>query len=414
MIFNQMFTEKGQIAPSHNQLAANVSLTLPTFQYLDQKVAEVAAKNGLKAPSKDHFMPVQTKNHCVSMSLRFIQHVNGASLEEAAAKMVNGADKTSALGTNLYMALYNAQDKSTIDLHKIKSAVAQYFGLSFEEQRTLKMPLEMMCDHFLNELSEGKYLISFPHHVVVIVKEKNGRLCLFNPDKGTYELDRDRLKDLFVRNKVYNDEKLILHRVVNHPISECKHTEIDKLESWDKIHLSYLPSADRWTNARLKFRGKTYQFVYDTEKGFFYNNDSKALIRLKCAVLCPRVILENTIRVIYHLAKGVFHLLIGAYHKAKKDFMFTGRLLFYSLPAVGATLHGLIKPYEGRSLFGYWERSINGQNKKTSLHTAHYVAPCFTPLNFNESRDEPSNKHALKKHVLRYEFMQDAINNACS
>ncbi len=413
---------KGFIAASRNALdsAASRSTDRVAIDSLDQTIAEVARQNQLKIPP--HFDgPVE--DHCVSLSLKFIQQYRQTGNIAAAAQAVaKGADKTCAQGTLLYHSLYQANKTLSGDqlLYALKTVVARFLGLAFKKEVVVHLPVEDMFAYLNAVLPRGEWLIAMPNHVVAVVKDGQNRLYLYDSEQGTVDLAQNSswFLQYMVRNKVHLKEKITLYHVQEASLAEqppMERATVDTEATRKKPEITIEPSSGRWSKVNFRWRGITHRFVRDTVTREFYNGDSPNLIRFKCALLCPGTLLAATARTIVHMALGIFHLLripyaalkgrasaLASLHKAQRAFVNAIRSPIYGIMGIGAALYGLFKPYDGRCLYGYLERCLNRQNDAVDRKSAFYLALCFVPLNFNTS-DRRNEEEAI-------EHLQKTIN----
>lgn len=395
----------GYIAPSRNALDRQTSRQRAsvTVSDVDQKVIETAKMHQLQIPVR--FDAPSDSDHCVSMSLRFLQHYKDTkNVEAAAQKMACGADKTCAQGTMLYHSLYTSNVPGGDEqlLYKLKSVVARLFGMMFKQEVFLHIPVENIYAYFTNDLAPGEYIIVLPNHVMALVKDEQNRVYHYDPDQGTFQLINNSkwFLRLLVDYKVHLSERLTLFRVQE--AQTTQNQTIDQpLEKLTKIEaeqstLTFENMDESWGVAEFKWRGKTYRFVRDNVTGEIYNGDPTWLIRFKCLMLCPGTVIAATARTVGHVAVGIFHLLsipfcayqgkkrvLVALKKSQDAFLNALRAPLYGVLGIGAALYGILRPYEGRKLYGYLERCLNRQNDRVDRHSAYYMALCFIPLNFN-------------------------------
>lgn len=407
VFFNPFFTfgpsSKELIAPSKNSLDDDAkrnrrSIALSTT---DQKVEQILAEYQLKMPKT--FVDASSSDHCVSMSLKFIQHYQqSGDVAVAAKKMAPGADKSCAEATILYHSLFEDQAR---DITTLKRATARFMGLSCSKEVILKMPVEALSAH-LGQLEKGEYLLVLPGHVVTLLKNSKG-MFLFDPDRGSYPVDEAALSKVLLANQVHLSEQLTLLSVSKEPVPFEREEKVSP-EFLEKPVLKIEKGQGKWEKVTFSWRDKTHQFIKDCHSHAIYNSDSKWIIRFKCALLIPGTIVAAVARTIYHIAMSLFHVSALPFYgtqnigKAGIAFINAFRAPFYGILGVGAALYGIIKPYEGRSLYGYLERSLNHQNQKVNRKSAFYMAQCFTPLNFNaaDRRNEEMTVSQLKKYVL--------------
>lgn len=391
---------------------------------LSKRLNAVALERNLQIPSLDQPLPL--RNHCVSMSLNFIHHYHKTkNIAEAARILSSGADQKCAEGTLLYRALlkhnmpFRGSRKAEEFLFDIRSVVAKAFDLAFNEEWQIKeVPAKEMLDLLNDKLEKGDYVICFPNHLAALIKDEAGNLFLYDPNVGTTNLLENPhvFLDLLVKYNIHLTETLSLFRVRNHIAKESLPCEQIFVTKTEPATLAFEEKPGRWGVAVFQWRGKTHRFIRDQCTHMIYNGDSKKLIRLKCFLLSGRtMIIDTTIRTIYHVAMAVFGTLalpfqlargrVGAAAKVGRSYCDIIRAPFYGVLATGAALYGILKPYEGRRLYGYFERCLNRQNHRVSRREKYYLAPCFVPLNFN--RKEVIS--CLKRAVLWRQYAKEQV-----
>jgi hypothetical protein len=181
--------------------------------------------------------------------------------------------------------------------------------------------------------------------------------------------------------------------------------------------LVYEQGQKRWGTVIFTWKGMRMSLPWDTETGYIYNGDPLLLIRIKNFLLVPRILVDTTARAAYHTLKAGINLLKlplallerKGWHQVKKitgSIHETIRSIWFGFLGACAALYGIVKPLEGRCVFGKLERSLNHQQDKVNIFKKHYSAPCFTPLNLQHPHDQEKTAAALKKLMLKYEYLQ--------
>lgn len=419
--------EDALIAPSRNLLQPEVFHARESVDISSIDIPTIAQQNGLQGLT--HYKIAPMTNHCVSMSLNFIKNfVTSSSIELAAESMKDGADEDCARCSMAYEALRHANMYSEkgeeILLDKLRNSAANIFGLSLEKEFNLNMPLPEMLDYLKNKLVTGEYLIRLPGHIVTLIKSEKG-LFLYDANQGTIDLTKAG-ETWFLRflekYKINFSEHLTVITVHNRtPDSQVKPYEKKEIVSEHDLppQLKYRPlesASDRWEIAELTFRDRTYCFVKDELTGLIYNDNSKKMVRYKFCLLTPRNMADTTARTVYHVAMTAINLLklpFSIVRGRKKTFEHIDKIKrsawdvirapFFGIVGTCVAFYGIFKPYEGRRLYGYLERSLNRQNDRVDWLSKYYVAPCFVPLNFNveDINDEKQTIEILKKYVIK-------------
>ncbi len=428
--FNSIPT-KALIAPSRNLLSKEAFANRTQTISLDEKVQKIMQEQDLIIP-KTFSQAATLSNHCVAMSLHFLKRFRQSKDIFAAAKvMQEGANeecaKTSLIYTQLFKANVDRIDDCCSDeefLSELREVAAKTLDLTFSEETTLRYPFEEIFPYLQKELASGEYVIPLPSHVVALVKDDHGNLVLFDPNQGTVNLGEEKGKEWFLRllkqYKVHLSEKLPLLKVADYQMGKVENPKKFEITlSEEKPELTFEKEKGRWGNALFKWRGKTHRLPWDSQTGYIYNKDSMRLLRIKCAMLIPRFLTDTTIRTCYHVALAVFRTLalpfamVQGRKKAGQQLNKIGqsvadifRAPFYGILGASAAFYGIFKPLDGRRLYGYFERCLNRQNDGVNLRDKYYVAPCFTPWNFEAGNDQQATTDALKKIILRYEHFQ--------
>lgn len=419
-----------RIAPSRNLLSK------PAFAVRRQVCSDaklqsiVKEQNLLFSETSHHFVPL--KNHCVSMSLHFLRKYRDVkNIQTAANYMREGATEECAKTTAIYSRLFDSNvdyvDASVSNdefLYQLRQVLAKSIDLVFSEEIRLHYPLERIFPFLEQTLPCGEYIIPLPFHVVAMVKDDKGELYLFDPNQGTIRLNNETGKkwflDLLRKYRVHLTETLPLLKVSEYHTgqnSSLKKSEINF--EGEKPRLEFENGKDRWGTAIFHWRGQTYRLPWDSKKGHIYNCDPLKLVRIKCLLLVPRAVTDTTIRIVYHVAMSIFRTLALPFAlvqgKEKTQLQMQKiavsvsdifRGMFYGILGGCAAFYGIFKPFDGRRLYGYFERSLNRQNQHINFREKYYVAPCFTPCNFTVETDELETKEALKKLILRDQYLK--------
>ena len=257
-----------------------------------------------------------------------------------------------------------------------------------------------------------------------MIKEPEGALYIFDPDLGTLDLSEETAAEAWFSkfqrfHRIHLTETLSLLRAQESPDASLPTLE-KKMVIDDEVlkrpEISYQEREGRWEKVEFYWRGKTTCFVRDTKTSYIYSSDSKKLIRIKCLLLGVKTPLDALCRTLYHVAMTVFRLIALPFCAVLKGKKRTFKLLknsarsladifrapLYGVAGTGVALYGVIKPYEGRRLYGYLERGLNRQHHHTSLRKKYYSAPCFRPINFNaaDPGNSESNQNEMKKMTL--------------
>lgn len=414
------------IASSRNLLAPNAFHGRHTIKPVDAHLSALARKHGLELSQGTLKAPLA--NHCLAASLQFAKKFRtSGNLAQAADAMRHGVDLEVARATAIYERLFAGNRDRTEEfgaegcLERIQQVASQLFDLSISKRMTLNYPLQEVLPYLENSLPAGEYLISLNNHVVTLIKHNDGQLSVYDPDMGTMALSDAESKkwflDLLRKHKVDVKEELHLLQLSSEPCDASTTTRIRFSEPAAQLRFS--EQEGRWGTAQFTWRGKTHHFVRDQETGYLYNNDSPRLLRFKCFLLTPRIWIDTALRTIHHLAMAAFHTLkipfILCQGKARfllqikkiSSYMTEAvRAPVYGLLCCGAALYGMFKPFEGRRLFGLFERSLNNQNLRVDFRERHYVAPCFKPWNFGLQHDQEATISALKSTILRLESLR--------
>lgn len=411
------------IAPSKNCLQEDVYKQIKKLDLCSIPVEEAAKQNGLEVPA--HYPTISKENHCVAMSLDFIkQFQENENIQVTAKAMEHGANEDCARCSTVYHALLNTNDNAKVDgdvlLGKLRNAAANLLGLRSEKEMILDMPLREMVDHLKNKTENGEYLIKLPRHIVAVIKNSDG-LFLYDPNQGTINLTNcePSFISFLEKYKIHRTETLAIVKIERQQTKSYHEGCVkEKISStWDAPPLlSKKPLNDRWEIAALTFRGKTFNFVKDKHSGYIYNDNTTKLLRFKFCLLTPRNLIDAAARTTYHVAMTIFNVLKIPFALVKGREQFyncvkrikTSAADIFRAPLFGvlgtfAAFYGIFKPYEGRALYGYLERSLNRQNYEVDRFSKYYVAPCFVPLNYNlhDKQDEGATISVLKTFTLR-------------
>lgn len=415
------------IAPSRNLLQSSVFKDREAIDLSTIDFPTISMQNGLQPPVQ--YKSASATNHCVSMSLDFIKKARAyESLELAAETMKDGADADCALCSMAYDALLEANmyssDTEEVLLDKLRSAAANVCGLSLGKEITLNMSPKEILSYLKNKMEPGEYIIRLPGHVASLIKNDKG-LFLFDANQGTIDLAKAGdvwVMDFFAEYRINISERLTLIKVQGNQLDELESNCKEEIMSEHDLppELKYRPLeqvSDRWEIAEFTHQDKTYHFVKDKLTGLIYNDNSQKAIRIKFALLIPRNIVENTLRTVYHTAMTAINLLklsfsivrgrekrLDCIERIKQSSRDILRVPILGIVGAFIAIYGVIKPYEGRRLYGRLERSLNRQNDHVNFFKKYYIAPCFIPVNFNSNgTDEDQIKEALKKYVIKME-----------
>lgn len=357
-------------------------------------------------------------NHCVAMSLHFLEgYRKSRSIAFAAHSMENGCSPSVAKTSSVYHNLFNTYRKDAQDtyLSEIRELTANSLDLRFSEEIYFKVPLNKVFEYTQNSLLPGEYVVPLNRHLTALIKEPSGKLTFFDPNHGTVDLDcaegRSFFEKTLRKNRVHLTEALSFLKITNNTDSTPFSSKKIILED-DKPQITYENGQTRFRRATLTWRKKTYSLLWDSKTNEIYNCDSKKTIRYKCALLIPKTFIDTTVRTIYHLATALFKSLLFPYYllqgKEKTGKIFYSyadifRAPFYGVLCESAALYGLFKPYQGRKMYGYFERSLNRQNDQINFHKKYYTARCFKPWNFSMVDDSKNTLKAIRKNILYLE-----------
>ncbi len=360
----------------------------------------------------------KSTHHCAAMSLQFLQLTQQeGSVETIAQKMSLGADLACARTSALYHQCFPKQsDLSGRQVHfNARKATAKHLGLEFSKSIEWKMRPEKMLSQF-ESLAPGSYLFSLPGHLCALIKQEDGQTVLYDPDRGTAHFKEEWMLPYLKSNRVGIAEEITLLKI-GKPDGELSEVILSpEVAPRFEIHK---PEA-RFGTSTFTLHDKIHKLVVDHKTGYVYNDNSKNLVRKKCAVLLFLTPLSIVARTICHVTRAIFHTLAALVHwkegkrhfsKAYSAICDTLRTPIYGVAALGAAFFGLFKPFEARSMYGYLERDLNHQNQWVNFRLKQYIAPCFTPLNFNaETRDlsAPETIAALKRSLLKLEAFQES------
>lgn len=386
----------------------------------EAEVQRLAADKGLVLDFWN-FRPLPwSGQQCLSQSLKFIsEYRTHASIQTAAHALAKGADRSCAQATLLYHRLFECRENQNLPktqfLDSLREVIATRFNLSVSEKLLLQMPVAKIFDHLLT-LPQGEYLVCLEGHIIALVMEQDGRAYVYDPDAGTAPLTRDStwFLQLLRRHQVHLSEQLSLLKM-DEGVGLASHPEHCVKFEEEPPRLSIEKSQTRFTPALFQMRGRDYPLILDQTTGYIYSDDSKRTVRIKCTLLTLRTPLDATLRTLGHIASTLFKALSLplALVKGKTAFLQTLkrtqsaglevlRAPFFGILCMGAALYGIVKPFEGRALYSYLERSLNGQSGHVERRSKYYSAPCFIPWNFNalNVRDEQDSLSHLKKAVL--------------
>src|SRR5262249_18460429 len=126
------------------------------------------------------------------------------------------------------------------------------------------------------------------------------------------------------------------------------------------------------------------------------------VVRVKCLELLPGTIIAALSRLITNIALGVFHMARWEGDKVQDAFTQGMRALYFGALCFAASAYGVINPYDGRKIYNAYERELNNNQAHVDRRNNFYLAPCFTPLNYN-AQDKTNFELtllALKKKIL--------------
>lgn len=199
-------------------------------------------------------------------------------------------------------------------------------------------------------------------------------------------------------------------------------------------NIAEVSSSSSWGQFYVTHDGKEHGgFIYDKETGSTYNNNSKNLVRFKCAVLCIRTIPEAIGRIVYHAliiptaATQTYRVLTGriTFREGLKEMghslMDIFRSTIYGVGMLFSALEGAIVPdrlngpLNGRKHYGHLECLLNRQKglhiKEKLNGNKYYSAPCFQNLSKFE-RDENgnmTNKEKVLEITVKNIRVQDKV-----
>lgn len=418
------------IGTSRNLIQAEIFQSRNSINVASLDLVNISEKNGLKEPV--HYPPVAITNHCVSMSLNFIKnYVTHQDIEQAANVMHNGANEDCVRCSIAYEGLrqtnqFHAEGEENL-LAKLRNSVANMCGFSLAQEYNLNMPLSEMFDYLKNKLDKGEYLIRLPGHIITLIKNEQG-FFLYDSNQGTIDLNKAEepwFVSFLEKYRINFSEQLTVIKVCQKLEDSLIAMPYERQEIVSEHdlppQLGYKPlnsASDKWEIAEFKYRGKTYNFVKDKQTGLIYNDNPKKMIHFKFCLLAGRNMLDNTARTAYHIASTAINVLKlpfcmvrgkeKTYECLRRIRLSTEdifRTPLYGVVGTCVAFYGILKPYEGRKLYGYLERCLNRQNDHVDWFKKYYVAPCFVPLNFNveDINDEKQTIEILRKYAIRSE-----------
>lgn len=393
---------------------------------LNHQVLATIAEHNLHLPST--FPKAEPNDYCLAMSLQWLnEYVKVPDIMMAHTAVVRQIEATCA-GARLARGLY-LENKSKFTeaeqanfLFGIRATIARSYRLYFSQECKLKMPADEMCHHLERTLAAGEYLLSTDGLEAALIKKPSGELYLFSPSTGVVNLTQNKkyLLNLLVKHKVHLNENLFLYKVQN-SVTTCERAEISSPQMLSQPELVFENSQARWGRAVFTWRGKTYRFVVDNIRHDIYNSDSPSVVRFKCALLTVGTPLTAVCRSLSHLAKVTIHTASLPYRAFQGREPFVNELVKIKLAVsnifrtlglatagVATALYGVVKPYEGRRLYGHFERCLNRQTTRVDRKETFYLADCFIPLNFNvaDKQNRDIQIAQLKKAVLWKEYLR--------
>ncbi len=268
----------------------------------------------------------------------------------------------------------------------------------FEERTTIQCLAKDLYGYITNTVEAGEYVLDLGNSCWAVVKNKAGQVYLYNAEVGCIDLKDNEgwFSELLRFAKVPIYEKVLLYKAAANPVDTCKESTVVISPACSVLPVFEIEQnpASRYGLARFSFRDETSSFVRDSTTGYIYNADDTLTIRIKCAILAPFTALLRTAAASYNLALGIF---------SKESREAAARNFVYGWLGVGASLYGLISPYEGRRLYSICERTINQDEQKIDRHGKLYLAACFQPVNYNH-KDKESDAESLKRYVLWRKF----------
>jgi len=157
------------------------------------------------------------------------------------------------------------------------------------------------------------------------------------------------------------------------------------LRDFQPINNNWTPDVDGPKYCCQCHEGKP-QYLIDGTTNRKYLNESRGVVRVKCALLTLGTPIVHAVASIVNVAIKMFKLLTFSHFRAEKNekpYNFQARLasagidllrvIATPLSLVGlelAALYGLFRPYDGRKLYATIERATYGRC---------VLAPCFQP-----------------------------------
>lgn len=413
---------EGLIAPTRNSLTPGAFYEKFDVNPLLEYLSIILVYVGIEAPSS-----VNAERPCdkydAAMSLQFIaNYQSNRDISQTAMLMSEGANSQCAAITWFYNSLIEIFFGQTKDLKKdersslslIWSRIAECMSIKIEEEITLNYPITEVIPYLKNVLESGQYLIPLASHFVALIKNEKGELYLFDPNQGTVLIDTPATKEWFLsllkKYRVHLNEELILLKTVkeeevgNTVFTPTKKTE-KKIDETPP-ELIYETGEGRWGAAVVKWRKETHRLVWDSISNDIYNPDSKKIIRFKNLLLVGQTPLDATIRVIVHLGKMIFNVLVIPLkwdldrftERCKiisRLFIDIFRIPLYAVANTCIALYGIINPFDGRRLYTLLESSFNKGSRRTRSYKEHCNAPCFKPWKLDA-------KTTLQQRLLGY------------
>lgn len=419
--------EKILIAPSRNLLSPEAFKQRKKVQQVDERLQKIAQEQGLSFPVH-HFPRLPITDHCLTASLHFLKKYRSErSIEAAANSMRSGMDLECSHTTLVYHQLFDhnnekqvTDEKSEKDFtNRVNQVVAKSMGLAMTKRTHLNYPIHEVMPYLKDHLPVGEYLIPFPWHVLALVKDDQGRMTVFDSDRGTVDISKGEGQEWFLallkRYKVHLNERLTLTKIEENSDQILEENEIAYDE--EKPELTFEKGSGRWGIATFKWRGNIHQFPWDSVENIIYNKDSMALIRTKCFMLSVRNWVDNSVRIVYQVALAIFKTLTlprailkrKGWQQCGEITEAIGKIIntaIFTIMGTFAAFYGIFKPLDGRRWFGYLERSLNEQNARVDSRKKYYIAPCFTPINHGRNRDVSATIKALKDAVLSRQYFK--------
>lgn len=414
--------QEAVIAPSRNLLSPQAFKQRQQVDDLDERVLQIIQKQGLNFPAtQTSALPLF--KHCFAASLHFVKRFrNAKDITTVAQSMSVGVDTECARTTWLHERLfeYNNQqvfdDKSEEDFaRRLGSAVAKSLGLTISARKELRYPFERVIPYIKNQLPVGEYIIPFETHVLALIKDSQGKIFVFDINQGTVDISTKKGEEWFSRRlkdyKVHLTEELPLYCIEGKEAVDAVETQSIEIEE-DGPTLRYEKGEGRWGTAIFIWRGEEHHFPWDSETGYIYNKDSIRVLRIKFSMLSSRNWIDNSMRMIYHAAMAVFKTIafpiavvkmkaarqLGEIvHSIGEIF----RVAIFTLIGTFVSLYGIVKPLDGRRIYGYLERNLNEQTYRVDIKKRYYIAPCYTPINHGKNHSQEQTIKALKMAVLK-------------